>query len=47
MLTKYAWTVYMDGRIFDIMTNEEVEEVLSVWKVHKIDTERGVIEFTG
>ena len=35
----------MDGRLFDIMTNEEVEEVISVWPIKRIDTERGVIEF--
>ena len=44
-LTKYAWTVYMNGELFDVMTNEEVEEIVGAWKVLRIDTEHGVIEF--
>ncbi len=45
MLTKYPWTIYVNGELFDIMTDQEVEDVISEWKVVRIDTELGVIEF--
>ena len=45
VLTKYTWTVYVGGQLFDIMTDDEVDGVLSTWIVTKIDKDRGVIEF--
>jgi hypothetical protein len=43
--TKYKWTVYLAGDLLDIMTDKEVEYLVCTWKIHRIDTERGVIEF--
>ena len=45
MLTKFRWTVYIGGRLYDIMTDEEVEELIQIWRVILIDTNRGLIEF--
>ncbi len=45
MLTKYTWTVYVCGQLYDIMTNEQVEELIGVWRVGRIDSASGVVEF--
>ncbi len=45
MLTKYTWTVYVDGDLFDVMTDQEVEDLIGNWKVKNIDAELGLIEF--
>jgi hypothetical protein len=39
------WTIYVNGELFDLMTNDEAEDLIASWKVSKIDSERGVIEF--
>lgn len=45
METKFLWTVYIGGRLFDLLTDSEVEEIIQVWKVVLIDSKRGLIEF--
>lgn len=45
--TKYNWTVYVDGELFDILTDDEAEDLVAAWKVKRIDATRGVIEFEG
>lgn len=45
MLTRFQWTVYVDGRLFDIMTDAQVEELLDVFNIVRIDSERGLILF--
>jgi hypothetical protein len=47
MLTKFKWTVYVNGELFDIMTDRDVEHLVQVYKVTEIDTERGLIVFGG
>lgn len=44
-LTKFQWTVYVDGQLFDIMTDAQVEELLDVVNIVRIDSERGLILF--
>lgn len=39
------WTVYVGGELFDLMTDTEVEELLEKWKVIRINSAFGVIEF--
>lgn len=43
--TKLKWTVYVGGRLLDVMTDEQVEEMVQIWKVVLIDARRGLIEF--
>ena len=45
MLTKFRWTVYIDGVLFDIMTDSEVEELIQQFDVKVIDSDTGLIEF--
>lgn len=45
VLTKYRWTVYICGKLWDIMTDEEVEDLIEVYKISRIDSERGLVEF--
>ncbi len=40
-----VWTVYVQGELFDLMTNDEVEELIGAWAVKRIDSARAVIEF--
>jgi|KBSSwiStaDraftv2_1062776.scaffolds.fasta_scaffold11980_4 hypothetical protein len=45
MLTEYTWTVYVGGELYDIMTDEEVEGLISYLKITRIRSACGVIEF--
>jgi hypothetical protein len=45
MLIKLEWTVYIGGKLFDLMTDEQVEELIQTYKVILIDAKRGLIEF--
>ncbi len=45
MLTKFKWTVYINGDLYDVMTDEEVDELMKVYKATKVDAIVGVIEF--
>lgn len=40
-----TWTVYVDGKLFDLMTDEEVEGMIATYKIVRIDSWWGVIEF--
>lgn len=42
---RFRWTVYVGGRLFDVMTDEQVGELVQTWKIVLIDTRRGLIEF--
>ena len=45
MLTKFRWTVYLNGALFDVMTDSEVEELIQLYDVKHIDSTIGLIEF--
>lgn len=45
MLTKFRWTVYIDGVLFDVMTDSEVEELIQQFDVKVINSDIGLIEF--
>jgi hypothetical protein len=43
--TNLKWTVYMHGKLFDVMTDDQVVELIQVYRVILIDAKRGIIEF--
>lgn len=44
-MTVLIWTVYVKGELFDLMTDDEVRELISAWDVKRIDCEHSVVEF--
>lgn len=45
MLTKFRWTVYLNGALFDVMTDDQVSVLIDSYRVIRIDAVLGVIEF--
>lgn len=45
MQTKFRWTVYLNGELFDVMTDSDVEKLIEVYVVKHIDSTIGLIEF--
>ena len=43
--TKFRWTVYIGDVLFDVMTDAEVSDLVTFWKVEEIDAEVGLIRF--
>jgi hypothetical protein len=44
-VTNLKWTVYICGKLFDVMTDEQVSELIQTYKVILIDSKRGIVEF--
>ena len=44
-MTKYVWTVYQDGELFDIMTDAEVAELMRTFKTVMVDLVAKVVRF--
>lgn len=44
-MTKYTWTVYRSGELFDLMTDAEVAELMRVYDYVMIDLRAKVVEF--
>lgn len=42
--TMYPWTVYCDGEVIDIYTDQEAEELLGIFQTVYVKFETGIIE---